>query len=59
MNKSEYYNMIHTLYKQLHKVEAMSEEEACQYMASETKREGLKMIKDIIGMYRRNGFTDK
>lgn len=56
MTKREYNGMMATLYKQLHKVEGMSEQEACWYMSSETKEEGLQMIKDVIESYKKLGY---
>lgn len=59
MTKSEYMNMMNTLYRQLHKVEDMTEAEACAYMDASSKAEGLRMVKDIMDAYRRLAITHK
>lgn len=50
---NEYREMIEALYKSYDKVDEMSEEEACEYMATSTKEEGLRMILDFIRYYRK------
>ena len=50
---SEYREMIQTLYNQYDKVEGMSEEEACEYMGTSTKEEGLREILKYIKYYRK------
>ena len=50
---NEYREMIEALYKSYDKVDEMSEEEACEYMATLTKKEGLRMILDFIRYYRK------
>ena len=50
---SEYREMIETLYNQYDKVEGMSEEEACEYMGTSTKEEGLREILKYIKYYRK------
>ena len=50
---NEYREMIEALYKSYDEVDEMSEEEACEYMATSTKEEGLRMILDFIRYYRK------
>lgn len=50
---SEYREMIEALYNQYDKVEGMSEEEACEYMGTSTKEEGLREILKYIKYYRK------
>ena len=50
---SEYREMIEALYNQYDKVEGMSEEEACEYMGTSTKAEGLREILKYIKYYRK------
>ena len=59
MTISEYWNMMNTLYLQLHKVEDMTEEEVCKFMDSSSKAEGLRMVKDIMDAYRRLAINQK
>ena len=49
----KFRDMIEALYNQYDKVEGMSEEEACEYMATSTKEEGLRLILDFIRYYRK------
>ena len=49
----KYRAMIEALYDQYDKVEGMSEEEACEYMGTSTREEGLIMILDFIRYYRK------
>ena len=49
----KFRDMIEALYNQYDKVDEMSEEEACEYMATSTKEEGLRMILDFIRYYRK------
>ena len=59
MTRNEYWNMMNILYLQLHKVEDMTEEEACKFMDSSSKAEGLRMVKDIMDAYRRLAINQK
>ena len=56
MTKKEYSNVMRVLYLRLKQVQAMTESEACEFMDSESKEEGLKMIQDIIESYKRLGY---
>ena len=58
MTKSEYNNVMRILYLRLRQVQAMSESEACEFMESETKEEGLQMIQEAIEMYKNLGVQD-
>lgn len=49
----KYRAMIEALYDQYDKVEGMSEEEACEYMGTSTKAEGLREILSYIRYYRK------
>ena len=49
----EYRAIIESLYNQYDKVDDMSEKEACEYMATSTKEEGLRMILEFIKRYRK------
>ena len=53
MTKREYSNVMRVLYLRLKQVQAMTESEACEFMDSESKEEGLQMIQDIIESYKR------
>lgn len=57
MTKREYSNVMRVLYLRLKQVQAMTESEACEFMDSESKEEGLQMIQDIIESYRRLGYN--
>jgi hypothetical protein len=50
---NEYREMIESLYNYYDKVDGMTEEEACEYMATSTKEEGLRMILGFIKSYRK------
>ena len=56
MTKREYSNVMRVLYLRLKQVQAMTETEACEFMDSESKEEGLQMIQDIIDSYKRLGY---
>ena len=56
MTKKEYSNVMRVLYLRLKQVQAMTESEACEFMDSESKEEGLQMIQDIIDSYKRLGY---
>lgn len=56
MTKREYSNVMRVLYLRLKQVQAMTELEACEFMDSESKEEGLQMIQDIIESYKRLGY---
>ena len=56
MTKREYSNVMMVLYLRLKQVQAMTESEACEFMDSESKEEGLQMIQDIIDSYKRLGY---
>lgn len=56
MTKREYSNVMRVLYLRLKQVQAMTESEACEFMDSESKEEGLQMIQDIIDSYKRLGY---
>lgn len=49
----DYRDMIEALYNQYDKVDNMSEEEACEYMGTSTKAEGLREILKYIKYYRK------
>lgn len=57
MTKREYSNVMRVLYLRLKQVQAMTESEACEFMDSQSKEEGLQMIQDIIESYRRLGYN--
>lgn len=50
---NEYREMIESLYNYYDKVDGMTEEEACEYMATSTKEEGLREILSYIRYYRK------
>ncbi len=56
MTKREYSNVMRVLYLRLKQVQAMTESEACEFMDSQSKEEGLQMIQDIIDSYKRLGY---
>ena len=56
MTKREYSNVMRVLYLRLKQIQAMTESEACEFMDSESKEEGLQMIQDIIDSYKRLGY---
>lgn len=56
MSKSEYKNMMRTLYRQMDKVQRMTESQVCEYMDCESKEEGLLMIQEAIDMYEFIGY---
>lgn len=56
MTKREYSNLMRVLYLRLKQVQAMTESEACEFMDSESKEEGLQMIQDIIESYKKLGY---
>lgn len=56
MTKKEYSNVMRVLYLRLKQVQAMTESEACEFMDSESKEEGLQMIQDIIESYKKLGY---
>lgn len=49
----KYRDMIEALYNQYDKVDNMSEAEACEYMGTSTKEEGLREILSYIRYYRK------
>lgn len=57
MTKREYSNVMRVLYLRLKQVQAMTESEACEFMDSESKEEGLQMIQDIIDSYKKLGYN--
>lgn len=57
MTKKEYSNVMRVLYLRLKQVQAMTESEACEFMDSESKEEGLQMIQDIIDSYKKLGYN--
>ena len=59
MTKREYSNVMRVLYLRLKQVQAMTESEACEFMDSESKEEGLQMIQDIIESFKRLGTSKK
>lgn len=50
---SEFREMIESLYNLYDKIDNMSEEEACEYMETSSKEEGLREILKFIRYYRK------